>query len=344
MNTLHLVAPAYRDLAAAMPAFHYDPASVADLRLGLLQAFGGVYGSPDAVPKEEVHIGRADGGLPLASLPYPPVGGAVRGAVLEEVHVDPADDGLPLRALLYRPASGAVRGAVLHVHGGGWVAGNADAFAGFCSALADTHGLVVLSVDYRLVPEASGNAALDDCFAALGWLRERAGSLGFEPDSVVLLGDSAGGNLAAGTALRARDAGIPIKAQLLIYPVLDDRTGTDAAAVQNPVAGEFGVTRSYLREIWDARMEGVSLEKHAYLAPARAEDLAGLPPTFLAVGSLDILVDETIDYAARLGRAGVPFELHVYDGVFHGFDLFPGPETTRFRADLAAAVERLATT
>ncbi len=307
MSTLHLVAPDYRETATLIPIFDYDTQTVGEIREALLQAYGQKYGSPDAVAKEEVSIARE--GEP------------------------------PVRALLYRPKTGMARGAILHMHGGGWIAGTADMMAAFCAGVADRHGVVVLSVDYRLAPESPGHIALDDCFAALCWLRAEAGQLGVGSDRIGVMGDSAGGNLAAGIALRARDAGIPIKAQLLIYPALDDRTGGPDAPVDNAFAGEFVLSPKYLRQLWQARLAQAAPEQLSYMAPARANNLAGVAPAFIAMGSLDILVDEAIDYAGRMGRAGVPVELHVYPGVYHAFDLVTGTTTERFAADLANAIE-----
>lgn len=310
MKTLHLVAPGYRETATLIPIFDYDTQEVGEIREAILEAYGQKYGSPDAVAKREVSIVREE----------------------EEP---------PVRALLYEPRGGAARGAVLHMHGGGWIAGTADMMAGFCAAVAERHGVVVLSVDYRLAPEASGDAALDDCFAALGWLRAEAERLGIEPDRIAVMGDSAGGNLAAGLALLARDAGIPLAGQLLVYPALDDRTGGPDAPADNPFAGEFVLSSRYLQQLWKARLTRTPPDRLPCLAPARAADLAGLAPAFVAVGSLDIVADEAFDYAARLGRAGVPVEFHVYPGVYHAFDLVPGAATDRFNDDLTNAVERM---
>lgn len=310
MNTLHLVAPEYRETATLIPIFDYDVQSVDEIRGALLQAYGQKYGAPETVAKEDVHIAR-DGGEP------------------------------PVRALLYRPATGTVRGAILHMHGGGWIGGTADMMASFCAGTADRHGVIVLSVDYRLAPEAPGDAALDDCFAALSWLRSEAGRLGFDPDRIVLMGDSAGGNLSAGIALRARDAKVPVAAQLLIYPALDDRTGGPDALIDNLSVGEFVLSGKYLHQLWQVRLAHAAPESLTYLAPARAEDLAGLAPAFIAMGSVDILIDEALDYTARLIRAGVSVELHVYPGVYHAFDLVPGAITDRFLADLSNAIDQI---
>lgn len=309
MDTLPLVAPAYKEAAAAIPAFDYDAQPIEEIRNSLVAANEQTYGPPGDVAKEEVSIARDGAG--------------------------------PLRALLYRPDGAMPRGAILHVHGGGWVAGTPDMFASFCKGVADEHRLAVLSVDYRLVPEARGDAALDDAFTALLWLRAEAGRLGFDLGKIALLGDSAGGNIAAGVALRARDEGLTLKAQLLVYPALDDRTAGPDAVHDNPYAGEFVITRTYLRQLWQARLAGTAPDALKYLAPARSDDLSGMAPSFIVAAGLDLLGDEAIDYAARLGRSGVPTELHVYPGVFHGFDLVPGPETDRFREALSAAVDRL---
>lgn len=308
MNTLHLVHPDYRETATLIPIFDYATQPLDEIRSALIQAYAQRYGPADAVEKEEVAI---------------------------------SIEGQPtVRALLYRPKSGAPRGAILHMHGGGWIAGTADAMASLCADLAERHNVVVLSVDYRLTPEAPGEAAVDDCFAALRWLREEAQDLGFNPDRIAVMGDSAGGNLSAGVALRARDAGVPLLAQLLIYPALDDRTGGPNAVVENPYAGEFVLSAKYLRQLWEVRLARSAPDQLQYLAPARATDLTGLAPAFVVMGSIDILIDEAVDYVARLGRSGVPIELHVYPGVFHAFNLAPGATTDQYDADLASAIDR----
>ena len=307
MSTLHLVDPEYRETATLIPIFDYAKQPVEEIRTALLDAYGQKYGSPDVIAKEELAI-EAEG----------------RGAV---------------RALLYRPAGDATRGAILHMHGGGWVGGTADMMAALCAGFAESHRVAVLSVDYRLVPEAAGDAALDDCFIALEWLRDHAPRLGFAPDRIAVLGDSAGGNLSAGIALRARDAGIPLLAQVLIYPALDDRTGGPEAPLDNPYTGEFVLSGHYLHQLWRARLDRSSPEQISYLAPSRAVDLTGLAPTYIVVGGVDPVIDETVDYAARLIRSGVPTELHVYPGLYHAFNLVPGRRTDQFDADLAAALD-----
>ncbi len=145
-------------------------------------------------------------------------------------------------------------------------------------------------------------------------------------------GESAGGGLAAALALLARDRGeVPIAFQRLIYPALDDRTGTDADRTSNPFTGEFVVTAETVRFAWKSLLghEPGGPDVEPYAAAARAENLAGLPPTFICTGALDILLDENLEYARRLLRAGVPTELHVYPGAYHGFEIATEADVTK---------------
>lgn len=312
MSTLALVAPEYRDAAGVIPVFDYETQPLEEIRAALLEAYAMKYGSPDLIQREEVSLAGATG--------------------------DPN-----VRALLFRPQveSDSVP-AILHIHGGGWIAGNADMMAGFCADLAARHGVMVLSVDYRLAPETAFPGPHNDCYAALEWLYDNAAILGVNPTRIAVMGDSAGGNLAAGVALRARDEGkIQLKAQFLIYPALDDRTGTDKAVVENPSTGEFVVNRRYMLQLHGTRLGSEPLEIRfmTYLAPARSSNLEGVAPAFIAVGSVDLFLDEDCGYALRLSRALVPVELHVYRGGFHAFDLLPGQLTDQFTADLHRAIE-----
>ena len=312
MNTLPLIAPDYRDAANIIPVFDYEVQPLTEIRAALEQAYGMKYGPSDLVAKEEVYLPGTAG--------------------------DPQ-----VRALLYRPKG--VQGpvpAILHIHGGGWIAGTADVMASFCADLSSRHRAMVLSVDYRRAPETAFPGPHNDCYAALEWLHANASDLGVDRARLAVSGDSAGGNLSAGVALRARDEGrIVLKAQFLLYPALDDRTGTNQAPVDNPSTGEFVVTRKYMRQLHQARLGPMPLDSRqmTYLAPTRANDLANVAPAFLAVGSVDLFLDEDCDYALRLSRAGVPVELHVYRGVFHAFDLLPGEITDHFNADLNRAIQ-----
>lgn len=219
-------------------------------------------------------------------------------------------DGTRLR--LHRPAGAAGPGpALLWIHGGGYVLGNARQDDRVCRQFADALGATVAAVAYRLAPEHPYPAALDDCYTALAWL---AAQPTVDPARVAIGGASAGGGLAAALALQARDRGaITPVLQLLAYPMLDDRSSTLPAdrryRLWNPASNRFGWA-SYLGDA-DPRVA----------VPARRDDLAGLPPAWLGVGTHDVFHDENIAYAERLIAAGVPCQLEVIRGAFHGFDL-----------------------
>jgi acetyl esterase/lipase len=226
--------------------------------------------------------------------------------------------------VLYRPteAQGPLP-ALIDIHGGGYVAGTARFGAPRNAALAHDLGCLIVSVDYRLAPEAPYPAGLNDCYAGLCWLHRQAVDIGVDPARIAIAGDSAGGGLAAALALMARDRGeVPLVAQILTYPMLDDRTSSTVA--HHPLAGEFIWDPSANRFAWDAYLgkpPGGMVD--GYSVPGRFADLAGLPPAMIAVGQLDLFIAEDIEYARRLIEAGVPTELHVYPGAFHGFDLMP---------------------
>ena len=233
-------------------------------------------------------------------------------------------------------------GALYWIHGGGMILGDVSMSDFSCSRLADQLGVLVASVEYRLAPEYPYPVPLEDCCAGLAWLFDQAGELDIDPARVVLGGQSAGGGLAAGLALLARDRGLPSPClQLLTYPMLDDRNDTPSShavfdpRVWNRAANEVGWT-AYLAG--QAGADDVS----PYAAPARATDLAGLPPAYITVGELDMFIDEDIAYAQALHRAGVPTELHVYAGAFHGSDGFvpKADASLRWRRDELAALER----
>jgi acetyl esterase/lipase len=239
--------------------------------------------------------------------------------------------------VVIRPQEERHRGAVVWVHGGGMVLGSGTDDTRGLQELADELAAIVVSVDYRLAPEHPYPTPLEDCYAALCWTAELPEVQGLP---IVLAGGSAGGGLAAGTALAARDRGGPdLAAQVLIYPMLDDRT---ASRVDDGHAH---------RRLWDVRsnafgwrcylgQEPGAAEVPAYAAPARAIDLSGLPATWMGVGTLDLFHDEDLDYAARLEAAGVPCRVEVVEGAFHGFDLAKRTAVARaFRASYVAAID-----
>ncbi|WP_175911778.1 alpha/beta hydrolase [Burkholderia metallica] len=291
MNTLHLVDPEIRPLLRIWPTVTLSADNLAQSR-------------------ERV-------------LPLPPPD--LVGSTLEHRQV-PGPAGAPdVSVLVYRPEAGTrPLPAIVHMHGGGYVRGAAKDLEAVHRSLVTQLGCALISIDYRLAPETVFPGAIEDCYAALAWVFREADALGLDASRIGVAGESAGGGLAAALALLARDRNeYRLAFQHLIYPMLDDRTCTRAP---HPHAGEF---------VWHAannRFGWTSLLGHApgidgvspYAAAARATRLDGLPPTFLSIGSLDLFLDENLDYAQRLLRAGVPTELHVLPGGVHGFDIVPG--------------------
>jgi triacylglycerol lipase len=215
--------------------------------------------------------------------------------------------------------------AILHIHGGGYVVGDAAGMEQMHRRAVQELNCVIVSVDYRLAPETVYPGAVEDCYAGLAYVMTEAEALGIDRSRVGVMGESAGGGLAAALALLARDRGFYALAfQHLIYPMLDDRTGTHGDP--HPFAGEYIWTPHNNRFGWGALLgrppggEGVS----PYAAPARAESLKGLPPTFISTGSLDLFLEEDMEYARRLIRDGVATEFHIYPGGPHAFDMAPG--------------------
>lgn len=256
----------------------------------------------------------------------------------------PGPKGAPeVRLVVYRPVGEAANLPVyLHMHGGGYVLGKPELGAVRNSALAAELRCLVVSVDYRLGPECPHPAPVEDCYAALRWIHANASRLGGDPRRIAIGGESAGAGLAAALGLLARDrADVPLIFQLLIYPMLDDRTCV--VRDPHPYTGEFIWTASSNRFGWTALLghepgrPGVS----PYAAAARADNLAGLPPTRIATGALDLFLEENLEYARRLTRAAVPTELHVYPGAFHGFDMLPTATVSRdFERDYRVALSR----
>lgn len=226
-----------------------------------------------------------------------------------------------LRIVVLDPApERSAKPAILHIHGGGLVVGKPEVAIQELQHLSAELGAVVVSVDYRLAPEYPFPAGLNDAYAALAWLHGSAEELGIDPQRIAVMGESAGAGLAAAVSLRARDRKeLPIRFQLLRYPMLDDRTAlrTPPAHVGtfiwNWQSNLFGWTSALGRKpvMDDAPAEAV---------PARATSLGGLPSTWIGVGTLDLFAQESIGFAARLMEAGVPVEMSVAPGAYHGFD------------------------
>jgi len=218
------------------------------------------------------------------------------------------------------------------MHGGGMVIGSFDMNDELLMGAVDRLGIAAVSVEYRLAPEHPDPAPVEDCYAGLVWTAENATRYGFDAGRIAVGGQSAGGGLAAGTALLARDRGGPQLAfQLLLEPMLDDRSITPSSTAYD---GTVVWDRSDNQSGWAALLgERLGTEEVTpYAAPARATELAGLPPALVDVGELETFRDETIIYAQRLLTAGVSTELHVYPGAFHGFDLLAPDSTVAHRA------------
>jgi triacylglycerol lipase len=277
-------------------------------------------------------------------LPLPPMSEPAR-AVRQTRHVAPGPDGAPdISLLVYRPAetSGPLP-CLFHIHGGGYVIGSAEEVEPRHRERVADLGCVLVSVNYRLAPETRHPGPVEDCYAGLAWTFAHAEELGVDLARVGVTGESAGGGLAAALALLARDRGeYPLAFQHLVYPMLDDRTCSDLEP--HPYAGDYIWTPHNNAFGWSALLgcEPGSPDVSPYAAAARATDLTNLPPAFITTGALDLFVDEDIDYARRLNRAGVPVELHVYPGGVHGYDLHPTADVAvRARRDSRDALQRL---
>ncbi len=251
-----------------------------------------------------------------------PIDPAAVDATEKTVRSVPGPAGEPeVSVTIYRPkAARGVLPAIFHIHGGGYVLGSAAGQESAHRPMVVELGCCIVSVDYRLAPETIFPGAVEDCYAALGWMFDHAAELGIDPRRIGVMGESAGGGLAAALALLVRDRRERTLAfQHLIYPMIDDRTC--AHADPHPFVGEFVWTPQRNRFGWASLLgaepggAGVS----PYAAAARAETVAGLPPTFIATGALDLFLEEDLDYGRRLTRTGVPVELHVYPGAIHGF-------------------------
>ncbi len=234
----------------------------------------------------------------------------------------PRPDGsiLPLR--LYRKCGSRSLALIVYVHGGGMIMGTVDAYDSVCAKYASFADVAILSVDYRLAPEYPFPAAIEDVSAGVRWARENYGELAIDPKRIGIAGDSAGGGIAAGVLLKARDEGFGLSSAMLIYPMLDDRT--IASPVSGPkLTGPF-IIWSYNDNItgWRCLLGEVGPgEVSAYAAPARATQLGGLPPIYIEVGDLDIFHDEDVAFASRLRDVGGDVQLHLRPGCPHGYEV-----------------------
>jgi acetyl esterase/lipase len=270
---------------------------------------GGFNAIPDIVQRRAAVVGM----LSAIEVPENP-------NVVKEDRTVPGPAGDPdITVRIYRPrnATGTLPG-IYYIHGGGMVLGSVDGEDPAATVLCDQVGAVVVSVEYRLAPEHPHPAPVEDCYAGLVWVAANAAELGIDPDRLAIYGASAGGGLTIGTALIARDRGGPaLKFIMPIYPMLDDRNETESSHEIT----DIGIwDRSGNLEAWGWYLGGKEADQYA--APARAQDLTGLPPAFIDVGTVDLFRDEDIAFAQRLMAAGVPTELHIHPGSYHAAETF----------------------
>lgn len=250
-------------------------------------------------------------GQPLADVPW------------EERRIAGAAGSPDVTIYVINARRGTARPAILHIHGGGFVAGNARDGVVALQKLAKALDCVIVTVDYRLAPATRWEGSTEDNYAGLKWLYANAAEIGGDRARIAVMGESAGGGHAALLAIRARDrAEVPLVFQCLIYPMLDDRTVTSRRI---PQFRRIVWTPQQNHDGWRAFLgqEPGGPDVPSAAVPARTANLAGLPPAWIGVGSIDLFVDEDIEYARRLIDSGVPTTLEVVPGAFHGFDALP---------------------
>lgn len=261
-------------------------------------------------------------------------------------HLAAGRDGAPdVPVLVFKPDGEKLRSAILHIHGGGMVMGSAHGMRSGPSNFAAIHDIVVVSVDYRLAPETQFPGPQEDCYAALEWLMNKAELLGVDPTHIAVMGESAGGGLAAALAQMVRDRGVhKLCAQILVYPMIDYRTGGIYDPYNNPSVGEFVWTRERNQFGWTCLKGdyGANDDRVGWFSPTLASDLSDLPPAYITTGTLDLFFDESLDYARRLCQYGVSTDLHSYAGGFHGFNFFAETAIAKaFATSLNASIKRL---
>jgi acetyl esterase/lipase len=285
-----------------------DPESRQPLDQLLAVMPGGFNAIPDIVARRSAHAQL------VAAMEVP-----LNQNVAHEDRTVPGPAGAPdIGVRVYRPvnASGNLPG-VYFIHGGGMIFGSVETENVAAEQVCEQVGAVVVSVEYRLAPEHPHPAQSEDCYAGLVWMARNAAELGFDPGRLAVYGGSAGGGLTIAMALLARDRGFPaIRFQMPIYPMLDD---TNETASSREITDVGVWDRPGNIEAWQWYLGAGKPDQYA--APARAEDLSGLPPAFIDVGTLDMFRDEDIAFAMRLMQAGVPTELHVNPGAYHASEI-----------------------
>ncbi len=258
-------------------------------------------------------------------------------------------DGNKIDLYIWRPSNLTRKGPLpilYFMHGGGYLMGDANTMATKPDVLTDGLQAILVSVNYRLATVAPFPADLHDAYSGLEYIHDHASDYGADPTRIVILGESAGGGLAARLALYNRDHGrVQLCGQALTYPMLDSRTGTDKDPMPDPFAGQLVWTPAYNRLGWETLLDKQELTESElpYYSASLATDLSNLPPTFISVGTLDLFCMSCLDYAARLSCAGVNTELLTIPGVFHGFDMLgpDSPQTLMYNQLRVAQIKRM---
>ncbi len=310
-----------RVLAAAPPPAPPAPAVPPELLHPEYRAFAGPLAQFSSAGPPMTRDGLEQ--MRNAPNPFPD---KLRNDIPHERRVIRAKDGHDLAIYVVNARPGTARRAILHIHGGGFVAGKAADAVAALQDLCATLDCVAVSVDYRLAPETRWKGSLEDNYDGLSWLFDHAAELGADRRRIAVMGESAGGGHAALLAIAARDRGkVPLCFQCLVYPMLDDRTGTTVKPP--PHVGTLLWTAGRNHFGWESLLGVPPGSRQVPIAavPARISDLTGLPPAFIGVGTLDLFCLEDVEYAQRLLKNGVQTELLVVPGVFHGFDnrMFP---------------------
>jgi acetyl esterase/lipase len=286
-----------------------DPEAAVPLN-GLLEALPGGFNAVADIVQRRATVEAMLSGIEVPDNPD----------VTKEDRTVAGPEGAPdISVRIYRPlhAQTGLPG-IFYIHGGGMVLGNVQGEDPVSTMICDQVNAIVVSVEYRLAPEDPHPAPVEDCYAGLKWMAAHAAELGYDPGRLAIYGASAGGGLAIATALLARDRGGPaVRFMMPIYPMIDD---TNETASSQEIT-DIGIwDRSGNIEAWAWYLGGKPADRYA--APTRAEDLAGLPPAFIDVGTVDLFRDEDIAFAQRLMQAGVPTELHIHPGSYHAAETF----------------------
>ncbi|WP_308009673.1 alpha/beta hydrolase [uncultured Fusobacterium sp.] len=244
----------------------------------------------------------------------------------DSVLIYKADENIDIPLYIYRPqkSKDKLLPVIYYSHGGGFLLRLALNHYQIYQNLADTHNVAVVVPKYRLSTEAPFPAALNDVYTGLLYIKKEGKNLNLDSDKIILMGDSAGGGLSTSVALYNRDnANIKILGQVLVYPMLDSRTGSESSLYHAPFAGEITWNKETNKFAWK-NLKGnkeISNEMIPYFSPAQAQNFSNLPPTLIYVGDLDLFANENLIYASKLIEAGVPTELHLIRGLYHSFDL-----------------------